>query len=506
MNIVLQQPLNYTALTNLNEHIDSFPDSNYLQLPEKILQFGTGVLLRGLCDHYIDMANKQNVFNGRIAVVKSTNGGNEFESQNNLYTVCLRGKNENGNVEQNHINGSISRVLLANTQWQEIMNIAKSADVEIVLSNTTEVGIVYEKENILDFNITPNSYPAKLTQLLLNRYQFFNGDVTKGWIILPTELVTNNGDLLKKVIIQHIEENQLDDTFKFWVLNACNFCNTLVDRIVPGKPAGSLLESINNKLPYHDDLKLVAELFNLWAIQGNDSVKEKLSFAKLFPEIIIENDIDIYRELKLRMLNGSHTFHCGLAHLAGFTIVREALQNQSFLKFANNLIYNEIASAIPYNIPEDSKKQFGDSLIFRFLNPYLEHKWLDITLHYSSKMKMRNIAVIQNYFKLHQTVPKGMAVGFAAYILFMKCTLHDDGKYYGISNGKKYFINDVEAAYFAKCFANNTEIETIVESILANELLWGCNLNELPNWTSTIVANIKQMQLNGAMELINNFK
>ena len=74
----------------------SIPGSKLLELPEKVLQFGTGVLLRGLPDYFIDKANKQGIFNGRIVIVKSTSKGgtDAFEKQDGLYTLCVKGIEE----------------------------------------------------------------------------------------------------------------------------------------------------------------------------------------------------------------------------------------------------------------------------------------------------------------------------------------------------------------------------------------------------------------------------
>ncbi|MDQ3279422.1 MAG: altronate oxidoreductase, partial [Bacteroidota bacterium] len=82
------------------------PDAAVFELPEKVLQFGTGVLLRGLPDYFIDKANRQGVFNGRIVVVKSTAQGDvsAFEKQDGLYTVCVRGLQDGTMVEENSIN------------------------------------------------------------------------------------------------------------------------------------------------------------------------------------------------------------------------------------------------------------------------------------------------------------------------------------------------------------------------------------------------------------------
>src|SRR5579872_1940172 len=112
------------------------PAEGIFSLPEKVLQFGTGVLLRGLPDYFIDKANRQGLFNGRIVVVKSTDGGDAgaFDRQDGLYTLCVRGIEEGKKVEENIICSAISRVLSARDQWKDILQLAHNPEMQIVVS------------------------------------------------------------------------------------------------------------------------------------------------------------------------------------------------------------------------------------------------------------------------------------------------------------------------------------------------------------------------------------
>src|SRR6188472_507833 len=113
-------------LKNINAQDIEAPADSVFDLPEKVLQFGTGVLLRGLPDYFIDKANRQGIFNGRIVVVKSTDGGDAaaFDKQDGLYTLCMRGLVNGQPVEENVISASISRVLSAATEWDSVLKCA----------------------------------------------------------------------------------------------------------------------------------------------------------------------------------------------------------------------------------------------------------------------------------------------------------------------------------------------------------------------------------------------
>src|ERR1700754_5006738 len=357
------------------------PAADIFLLPEKVLQFGTGVLLRGLPDYFIDKANRMGLFNGRVVVVKSTDAGDSgaFYRQDGLYTLCVRGIEERKKVEENIINSSISRVLSARQQWQEILELAYFADMQVIVSNTTEVGIQLVQEDVLAG--TPGSFPGKLLAFLYERYKAFEGSPDSGMIIIPTELIVDNGKKLAGIVKELAVFNKLEDGFIKWVDEECRFCSSLVDRIVPGKPYAATLARLEQDLGYSDELLTISEVYRLWAIEGDNKVRSVLSFAGADPGVVIAPDIEIYRELKLRLLNGTHTLSCGLAVLAGFQTVKQGMDDVAFAAFVSDLMMKEIALSIPYRFEGgddfDAKaREFGVKVLDRFRNPHLQHQWI----------------------------------------------------------------------------------------------------------------------------------
>ena len=199
-----------------------------------------------------------------------------------------------------------------------------------------------------------------------------------------------------------------------------------MDRIVPGKPALAEQEKIEDSLGYKDELMIMSEAYALWAIQSdNEKVKEILSFASEDEGVVIAGDISKFRELKLRLLNGSHTFSCGLAWLAGFKTVKDAMADEHFSGYIKQLMFDEIIPAITSDtINKNEAEIFAAKVLDRFRNNFIDHQWLSICLQYSSKMRLRNIDVIVNYIHRLDTIPSHMAMGMAAHILFMKTTPH----------------------------------------------------------------------------------
>lgn len=478
----------------------ALPSKEMLSLPERVIQFGTGVLLRGLPDYFIDKANRQGIFNGRIVVVKSTAHGDTtaFSEQDCLYTLCVKGIEKGRPVDERIIISSISRVLTANEEWDEVLSCARNSEIQIVISNTTEVGITLVMEDI--GQSPPSSFPAKLLAYLHERYKTFNGSVESGMVIVPTELIPNNGAKLFSILLQLAEFNSLESGFIDWLYSCNHFCDSLVDRIVPGRLTSAMQQQEERELGYTDKLMIMAESFRLWAIESsNRHVRELLSFAHADEGVVIADDITKFRELKLRLLNGTHSFCCGIALLAGYQTVKEAMEEEEFSTFVSELMKQEIIPAVVgEKVTEQEAIEFAGMVLDRFRNPFLEHKWVDISVQYTSKMRMRNVQLVQQYVSRIGIVPKLMSLGFAGYLLLMK-TERENEKFIAHVKGNKFSINDDKAGYFSEKWAMNGKF---AETVLADAEIWGTSLAAIPGFTESVVRNIDVVQRLGAKDAI----
>lgn len=494
--------LNKENLKNINGEKVTKPTIEMLELPERVIQFGTGVLLRGLPDYFIDQANHQGIFNGRIVVVKSTSkaGADDFSQQDNLYTLCIKGIENGVEVEENKINASISRVLSATAEWAEILNTARQPEMKIVISNTTEVGIVKSEDRVTDS--PPQSYPGKLLAFLHERYKAFNGSEESGMVIVPTELISDNADKLKEIVLDLAIQNKLGWDFENWLKTANHFCKTLVDRIVPGKLPAEAQQKIEEELGYSDKLMIMAEPFRLWAIESsNEKVKEVLSFAAADTGIFIVPSIDKFKELKLRLLNGTHTITCGLAILAGFNTVKEAMVDDNFAHHVLKLMQEEIVPVVENtDITREEAVAFAKSVVDRFSNPSLEHQWQAITLNYTSKLQMRNMPLIRRYYALKNEVPQLTALGVAAYIVLMNVT-KNGADYVAQVKDKTFTVQDEFAEVLHGYWQNP---ETVVDHTLGDRRLWDKNLNNYPGFNAAVKFYVDEIQNKGAQETLSN--
>ena len=450
------------------------PTEEQLHYPEKVLQFGTGVLLRGLPDQYISEANRAGKFRGRVVVVKSTQNGttDDFADQDGLYTVCVKGIDNGQLVDKAYVNASISRVLSATEDWTSILAFAKCEDLSIVTSNTTEVGIVYTEEPILDG--VPSSFPGKLLAILHERFIHFNGDASKGLVIIPAELIEENGSKLADILNRLAVHNQLGEAFIQWLNQANPICNTLVDRIVPGKLSAIDQATTETALGYSDALMIMAEPFGLWAIASTDQrVMDALGFCDEAKGCRVVPSIQQFKELKLRMLNASHTFSCGVSMLAGMEFVKDSMNHEAIKTFISQLALEEIANAITGDkISTSEADAFGKAVLDRFANPFLEHKWVSISAQFTLKMKIRCLPLIIATYQKTGQLPLRMLIGFSAYLVQMD-------------------------------LVNSNDLSTSLSNVLSDKETWGQDLAAIPGFQDKVLEITASIQSKGILPTIN---
>ena len=312
--------------------------------PEKVLQFGEGNFLRAFVDRFFDMGNEATGWNGKVVMVQPISGAFGFadgiNAQDDLYTVLVRGK-ENGNtVDESRVISACSRCLnpYREDDYHAMMEVAVSDDLEIIVSNTTEAGIAYDPSCKAD-DMPPASFPAKLVQVLHTRWAAGK----PGVIVLACELIDHNGEELLRIMNQYVSDWGWEDEFAQWMANDCTVCTTLVDTIVPGrirdpKEAAAVAE----RLGYEDPFLAVREPFQMWGIQGDELLKERLPFVKAgLPGVFVTPDVTPYKKRKVRILNGAHTAFVPGSWVAGFDIVRDCMHDETVRGFMNTMLYDE---------------------------------------------------------------------------------------------------------------------------------------------------------------------
>ena len=378
---------------------------------ERILQFGEGNFLRAFANWMIHEMNKKAGFDAGVVAVQPIDQGliNMLNDQDGLYTIYLNGIKNGEAISEHEIIDCIQRGINPYTNYDDYLANAENSDLRFVISNTTEAGIAYNPEDKLD-DAPQKSYPGKLTALLFKRFEAFKGASDKGLIIIPCELIDRNGDNLKRIVLQYASDWNLGEEFIDWIEHDNIFCNTLVDRIVPGYPRDKM-DTITAELGYKDNLVVEGEQFHLWVIEAPETVKEEFPSEACGLNVVFTNNMEPYRTRKVRILNGAHTTLVPVGYLYGIEKVRESLEDDVVGTYLKEAIFNEICPTL--DLPEAELNQFANDVLDRFRNPYLEHALMSISLNSISKFKTRVLPSVIEFIKKKRSASQASVIFFS---------------------------------------------------------------------------------------------
>ena len=411
-------------------------------MKEKIIQFGEGGFLRGFADWMVQYANEKADFDGKVVVVQPIEKGmcDLLTSQGCVYTHLCRGA-EGLDVKKIDV---ISRCVKPYDDFDGYIALAKNPDFRFVISNTTEAGIEFiDTDKLTDR--PAKAFPGKLTQLLKARFDAG----LPGFVFLPCELIDKNGANLKKCVLRYADLWNLGDGFKNWIENDNIFCNTLVDRINTGYPKDEQID-----VGFDDKMINTSEYFHLWVIEGYDKLFDELPFDKCGLNVIVTDNLEMYRTRKVRILNGAHTSLVPYALLSGLDTVKSCIDDETMLAHIRKCVFEEIIPTL--DLPREELVEYAENVITRFSNPYIRHMLISIALNSVSKFKVRVLPSILEYIKRYNKMPETLLFSFAKLIDFYTTDMTND---------------DAEVTAFMK--------SATVGEILANEKLWGRDLSFL---------------------------
>lgn len=437
------------------------------------VQFGEGNFLRAFVDWMIDVANEAGVCDEGIAIVKPIPFGSleRLREQDCVYTVNLRGKQDGRTVDEHRVITSVQAAVDCYGEYEAFMALARLDTLRFVVSNTTEAGIIYDEADRLE-DSPPNSYPGKLTKFLYERYKTFAGDAGKGLMILPVELIEENGGKLRDCVLRLAARWELPEEFVQWVKHCNRFCNTLVDRIVTGYPAAEA-DALCERWGYRDNLIVTGEPFALWVIESDDpaAIQAALPLDRAGLPVVFTDNMKPYRERKVRILNGGHTGTVLGAYLAGLDTVGECMADPVVRPFLERMLGEEIAPQV--RLPKEEVAAFAASVLERFENPFIRHELLSIALNSVSKWKVRILPSLLDYIESRGTLPPLLTFSFAALIRFYRSSEKGDGCLTGQREGNTYRI--VDDAQVLSFFAEHAGMDNrdYAAACCGNAAFWG---------------------------------
>ncbi len=454
-------------------------------LPLKVMQFGGGNFLRAFVDWMVQVLNEETGFQGGIAIIKPTERGDysELKSQEGLFTVVLDGISEGKLIAEKKQVAAVQEVINCYSEWQAYLDLAKSETIRFIVSNTTEAGIKFNPQDTKG-DAPPKEFPAKLTYWLYHRFLYFKGSPDKGCILLPCELIENNGEALKKAVLQYADHWKLEEAFTHWIKTANHFCSTLVDRIVSGYP-NDRAESIQNALGYQDGLLVAGEYYHSWVIQGPEILRDELPFAKTGLNVSFVDDLAPYREMKVRILNGAHTSMVPVGYLAGIRFVKDVMEDDIVGHFVETLLLEEAAKTL--NFPDSVKHRFVQDVLDRFRNPLLRHQLISIALNSTSKFVARLLPTLKDYHSAHGQLPERIVFGLAAMIVL----------YRGTWAGAEIDLRDDPSTLeffrilWKKLDSGQLSRTDFTKEILENTSVWGEDLTQIHGLTHSVAKSIE---------------
>lgn len=474
------------------------PDPAIDALPERIVQFGEGNFLRAFVDWMVDVANRRGLAAGRVVVVQPIARGMvaDLNAQDCRYHLAARGVADGKVQESLHRVASISRGLDPYTQWHQFLALAAQPAISVVVSNTTEAGIAYTAEP-RPVDTCPQSFPAKACAFLHARFAALGDTAATGLLFLPCELIEANGTTLRDCVLRHAEAWNLGPAFIDWVKEHNRFCNTLVDRIVPGYPKAEA-DELCRRAGFADKLVVAAEHFHLWVIEGDPALAERLPLHQAGLEVVWAQELAPYRTRKVRVLNGAHTMMVLAAFLAGRDTVKECLDDALVGGFLRAGVFDEILPSL--DLPAQEKQAYAAAVLERFANPFIRHELLSISLNSVSKWAVRVLPSLEQYRARTGKLPQRLAFSLAALIAFYRGTPAADGSLTGSRAGAPYPIRDdapVLAAFGEHWTAHAGDPAALARAVCADQRLWKRDLTAIPGLGEAVGAHLGRILAEG---------
>lgn len=467
------------------------PQYDRSRLASRIVHFGFGAFHRAHQALLTDRVLNAQGGDWGICEISLFSGDrlmSQLRAQDHLYTVLEKGANGNQAI----VIGAVHECL--NAKLDSLTAIIEKfcePQVAIVSLTITEKGYCIDPatgtldlthpriRHDIDSPGEPHSAPGILVEALSRRRE-------RGLLpftVLSCDNIPDNGHVVKNAVLGMAEKR--DPALAMWIREHVSFPGTMVDRIVPAA-TDETLDEISRALGVADPCGISCEPFIQWVIEDR-FVAGRPAWETAGVQLV--TDVRPWEEMKLRMLNGSHSFLAYLGYLSGFQHISECMQDEAFREAAYQLMMREQAPTL--SITDVDLQRYAGSLIARFANPALKHKTWQIAMDGSQKLPQRMLAGVRIHLERGSAWPL-LALGIAGWMRYV-CGVDDAGA--------PIDVRDPLSDKIRLLVANVGENEKVANLLTLQEV-FGSDLPKNPSFVQAIETAWQHLARHGAHQAV----
>lgn len=303
--------------------------------------------------------------------------------------------------------------------------------------------------------------------------------------VMSCDNVRENGHVAKAAVIGLARIQ--DPALAAWIEEYVTFPCTMVDRIVPAATPETLNE-IAELLGVQDDCGIACEPFRQWVIEDN-FVNGRPEWDCAGAQFV--EDVVPFELMKLRMLNGSHSFLAYLGYLGGYDHISDTMTNADYRKAARSLMIDE--QSVTLTMPGDvDLVAYADNLIDRFTNPSLKHQTWQIAMDGSQKLPQRLLDPIRWHIENNSDY-RHLILGVAGWMRYVSGT--DE-------QGQAIDVRDPFVEQFNAIYAKHGLNVAVVDDLLAIEAIFGTELPKNRAFVQAVKSAYQQLLDVGARQAV----
>lgn len=469
------------------------PTYDRSKIKTKIVHLGFGAFHRAHQAIYADILAAQYDSDWGYCEVNLIGGEaqiQDLKQQDCLFSVCEMSY-DNWNTR---VVGIAKEALHADVDGiQKVLDVMTRPEIAIVSITVTEKGYCYlpstasidTNNPLIIHDITNPHTPKSVPGVIVEALRLRKEQGLKPFTVMSCDNMPENGHVTRNVVLALAK--QRDESLAQWIEENVTFPSTMVDRIVPAATPETIAKIKKQLGGIDDPAGIAGEPFRQWVIEDN-FVAGRPEWQKAGAELV--NDVLPYEEMKLRMLNGSHSFFAYLGYLAGYMHIDECMQDPNYVKAARHLMLNEQATTL--RVKNVDLSAYADSLLDRYRNTGLKHRTWQIAMDGTLKLPQRMLDSVR-YHLANGTPFDCLALGIAAWMRYVSGV--DD-------SGNVIEVCDPAAEKLKELVLNSSDNQDRVNALLSLKHVFGEDLPQNPLFIAQVTKAYHSLRDIGAKETV----